>query len=65
VYGYAGEDPPVITIHAKRNEFVPAEITLTAGKPVKLVFVADDAAHGISVDGLLSDLRMIRVNEQL
>ncbi len=54
--GYAGEDTPVITIHAKRYEFVPAEITLTVGKPVKLIFIADDVKHGISIEGLLSDL---------
>lgn len=57
--GYAGEQTPVITIHAKRYEFVPAEITVAAGKPVKLVFVADDVGHGISVDGLFSDLNIL------
>lgn len=56
--GYAGGKVPVITIHAKRYEFVPAEITITAGEPVKLVFIADDVAHGMSVDGLLSDLNI-------
>ena len=52
----ARERIEVITIHAKRYEFAPAEITLIAGKPVKLVFIADDVGHGISVEGLLSDL---------
>lgn len=51
--GYAGEETPVITIHAKRYEFVPSEIIITAGKPVKLIFIADDVAHGIAIDGLL------------
>lgn len=53
--GYTQDDMPVITVHAKRYEFVPAEITLTAGKPVKLVFITDDVAHGIAIDGLLPD----------
>jgi cytochrome c oxidase subunit 2 len=54
--GFAGEDTPVVTIHARRYEFVPSEITISAGKPVKLVFIADDVAHGISVADLLSDV---------
>ncbi len=57
--GYAGEKTPVITIHARRYKFVPAEITVAAGKPVKLIFVSDDVGHGISVDGLFSDLNII------
>lgn len=55
VHGSAQDDTPVITIHAKRYEFVPAEIRVTAGKPVRLVFIADDVAHGIAIDGLLPD----------
>lgn len=57
--GYAREKTPVITIHARRYKFVPPEITVTAGKPVKLIFVSDDVGHGISVDGLFSDLNII------
>lgn len=55
MHGYTQEDSPVITIHAKRYEFVPSEITVTAGKPVRLVFITDDVAHGIAIDGLLQD----------
>jgi cytochrome c oxidase subunit 2 len=55
VHGYTEEEMPVITIHAQRYQFAPSEITLTAGKPVKLVFIADDVAHGIAIDGLLPD----------
>jgi cytochrome c oxidase subunit II len=55
IHGYTQDDTPAITIHAKRYEFVPAEITLTAGKPVKLIFIADDVAHGIAIEGLLPD----------
>lgn len=54
--GYAEKKVPVITIHAKRYEFMPAEITLKAGQTVKLIFISDDVSHGVSVDGLLSDL---------
>lgn len=56
--GHAEKKISTITIHAKRYQFVPAEITLTVGKPVRLVFIADDIAHGIAVDGLLSDLNI-------
>lgn len=59
IYGYAEKKIPVITIHAKRYKFAPAEITLTIEKPTRLVFVADDVAHGISIDGFFSDLDII------
>lgn len=50
---------PVINIHAKRYEFTPAQVTLTVGVPARLVFVADDVAHGISVPGFFFDLDII------
>lgn len=63
----AGAEPniPVITIHAKRYEFKPSEITLKVGKAVRLVFISDDVTHGISVDGLGIDIaiRRYRSNE--
>lgn len=46
----------VITIHAKRYAFVPAEITVHVGKPTRLIFVSDDVPHGIAVPGLSIDL---------
>jgi len=52
---YPQQDVPAITIHARRYEFVPSSITLTAGKPVRLIFISDDVAHGIAIDGLFTD----------
>lgn len=43
---------PVITIHARRYEFSPANITLKQGQPVKLVFVSDDITHSLTVTHL-------------
>jgi cytochrome c oxidase subunit II len=47
---------PILTIHAVRYRFAPAEITLKKGQPVRLVFIADDVAHGISIPGLGVDV---------
>lgn len=41
-----------ITIHAKRYKFIPGEITLVKGEPVKLVLISDDVDHGLAVKGL-------------
>jgi cytochrome c oxidase subunit 2 len=43
---------PTITIHAKRYQFVPADITLTKGETAKLVLISDDVDHGLAVKGL-------------
>lgn len=51
---------PVITIHARRYQFEPSEITLKQGETVRLIFIADDAAHGITVKGLGLDLELPR-----
>ncbi|MBB6145853.1 cytochrome c oxidase subunit 2 [Silvibacterium bohemicum] len=42
----------VIKIHAKRYAFSPSEISIRRGQTVKLVFVSDDVAHAVAVDGL-------------
>jgi cytochrome c oxidase subunit 2 len=42
----------VIVIHAKRYAFVPSQITLQTGHPVRLVFVSDDVPHSITIPGL-------------
>lgn len=47
-----------ITIHAVRYEFDPAEIAVTKGQVVRLVFIADDVGHGISVPGLGIDVEL-------
>lgn len=52
----AGTSVPVIEIHAARFAFTPPEITLKQGQSVELIFVADDAEHGIVVKGLGIDL---------
>jgi cytochrome c oxidase subunit 2 len=48
----AQESIPTIEIHARRFAFAPAEITLNAGKPVKLVLISDDVPHSLLVPGL-------------
>jgi cytochrome c oxidase subunit 2 len=53
-----------ITVRAVRYEFDPSEITLTKGQVVRLVFVADDVGHGISVPGLGIDVDLPRHKAQ-
>ena len=48
----AEESPRVITITAKRFEFVPNEITLTKGETVKLQLKSEDVNHGFFVKPL-------------
>jgi cytochrome c oxidase subunit 2 len=48
---------PIMTIHARRYEFIPSSTTLELGKTVELVLVSDDIIHGLSVDGLGIDLK--------
>ncbi len=48
----AQESTPTIEIHARRFAFAPSEITLNAGKPVKLVIISDDVPHSLLVPGL-------------
>lgn len=47
-----------IVIHAKRYAFVPDEITLTKGEPVKLEVISDDVAHSLRIDGLNVDIKV-------
>lgn len=41
-----------ITVLAKKFEFSPARIELTAGEPVEITFESEDVAHGFSAKGL-------------
>lgn len=41
-----------ITIHAKKYEFMPAEITLKKGETVKLELTSDDVRHSLEVKAL-------------
>ena len=41
-----------IKIHARRYEFSPSEISIQQGATVKLVFISDDVAHAVVIDGL-------------
>ena len=43
---------PTITIHAKKYEFIPAEITLKKDQTVKLELTSDDVEHSLEVPGL-------------
>ncbi len=47
-----------IEVHAKKFEFVPAEITVTKGHPVKLELISDDVAHSLRIDPLDLNVRM-------
>ena len=51
---------PVITIHARRYQFQPSQITLKQGETVRLLFIADDAPHGITVKALGLDFELPR-----
>ncbi len=41
-----------ITIHAKKYEFIPAEITLKKDQTVKLELTSDDVAHSLDIPAL-------------
>ena len=41
-----------ITIHAKKYEFIPAEITVKKDQTVKLELTSDDVEHSLEVPGL-------------
>jgi cytochrome c oxidase subunit II len=43
---------PIIEIHAKRFEFVPAEITVKKGQTVTLSLISDDAPHSLLIEGV-------------
>jgi cytochrome c oxidase subunit II len=43
---------PVITVHAKKYEFIPAEITMKKDQAVKLDLTSDDVEHSLEVPGL-------------
>ncbi len=43
---------PVITIHAKKYEFIPAEITLKKDQTVKLELTSDDVEHSLEIPAL-------------
>jgi cytochrome c oxidase subunit 2 len=48
----AASPATTIEIHAKKFEFVPAEITLKKGVPAKLELTSDDVEHSLVVPGL-------------
>ncbi len=48
----AASSAPVITIHAKKYEFIPAEITLKKDQTVKLELTSDDVEHSLEVSAL-------------
>lgn len=49
---HAEPSPQTITVHAKKFSFVPAEITVKKGDPVKLVVISDDVPHSLVVKEL-------------
>ena len=46
------QEVKTITIHAKKYQFMPSEITVKKGQTVKLILISDDVAHGLAVKGL-------------
>lgn len=58
--GHAATKMPVIVVHARRFAFVPSQITLQVGQPVRLVFVSDDVTHSITIPGLSIDMPIRR-----
>jgi cytochrome c oxidase subunit 2 len=58
--GRAETKMPVIVVRARRFAFVPAQITLRVGQPVRLVFVSDDVTHSITIPGLAIDMPIRR-----
>jgi cytochrome c oxidase subunit 2 len=48
----AQDRPRTIEIHAKRFEFVPAEITVKKGETVTLSLISDDVSHSLLIEGL-------------
>lgn len=51
---------PVIVVHAKQFAFIPSQITLKAGKTVRLVFISEDVTHSITIPGLKIDMPIQR-----
>jgi len=43
---------PIITVHARRYEFKPSNITLKEGQQITLVFISDDVTHSLTVEQL-------------
>ena len=58
------QSAPAIAIHAKRFVFVPAEITIKQGRPVKLELISDDVLHSLRIDALHVNVRM-PINEKV
>src|SRR3954471_13422467 len=51
--------PRVVTIHSRKFEFVPADISLVRGEPVVLELVADDIDMGFRCKGLNLNVAMV------
>ena len=53
VHGLPAQDNArAIEIHARRFEFVPAEITVKKGEAVTLSLISDDVSHSLLIEGL-------------
>lgn len=48
----AQDNPRAIEVHARRFEFVPAEITVKKGEAVTLSLISDDVSHSLLIEGL-------------
>ncbi len=49
-----------ISVHARKFEFVPSEITLKQGEPARLVFISDDVPHALAVEGLAIHAEVVK-----
>ena len=52
------QTPKTIEVHAKRFEFVPAEVTVKKGQAVHLELISDDVAHSLRIDPLNVNVKM-------
>lgn len=47
-----------VEVHAKRFEYVPAEVTIHKGETLKLELISDDVAHSLRIDPLNVNVKM-------
>ncbi len=57
---FAAAQERTIEIHARRFEFVPAEITLKKGETVTLSLISEDVNHSLFVEGLGINVKAVK-----
>lgn len=51
---------PAIEIHARRFQFVPAEITVKKGQTVTLSLISDDVPHSLMIEGVQVNAAIVK-----